>query len=52
MELWFAHGNNTRWLLALYIYEDKLHFAVAQIEKLHIISSKKKTFLSEQLFTI
>jgi len=44
-----AHGNNTNGY-SLYIYEDKLHFAVAQDEKLTIISSKKD--LPEEQFTI
>jgi putative membrane-bound dehydrogenase-like protein len=44
-----AHGNNTNGY-SLYIYEDKLHFAVAQDEKLTIISSKKE--LPEEQFTI
>jgi putative membrane-bound dehydrogenase-like protein len=44
-----AHGNNTNGY-SLYIYEDALHFAVAQDEKLKIISSKKA--LPEEQFTI
>ncbi|WP_075352690.1 PVC-type heme-binding CxxCH protein [Algoriphagus marinus] len=44
-----AHGNNTNGY-SLYIYEDALHFAVAQNEKLTIISSKKA--LPEEQFTI
>jgi putative membrane-bound dehydrogenase-like protein len=44
-----AHGNNTNGY-SLYIYEDALHFAVAQDEKLTIISSKKA--LPEEQFTI
>jgi putative membrane-bound dehydrogenase-like protein len=44
-----AHGNNTNGY-SLYIYEDKLHFAVAQDEKLTIISSKKG--LPEEQFII
>lgn len=44
-----AHGNNTNGY-SLYIYEDALHFAVAQEEKLTIISSKKA--LPEEQFTI
>ncbi|OOG73658.1 PVC-type heme-binding CxxCH protein [Algoriphagus sp. A40] len=44
-----AHGNNTNGY-SLYIFEDALHFAVAQDEKLTIISTKKP--LPEEQFTI
>ncbi|WP_103925187.1 PVC-type heme-binding CxxCH protein [Algoriphagus boritolerans] len=44
-----AHGNGTNGY-SLYIFEDKLHFAVAQDEKLTLISSKKG--LPEEQFTI
>ncbi|MFC5190826.1 PVC-type heme-binding CxxCH protein [Algoriphagus aquatilis] len=44
-----AQGNNTNGY-SLYIYQDALHFAVAQDEKLTILSSKKA--LPEEQFTI
>lgn len=44
-----ASGNNTNGY-SLYIYEDALHFAVAQDEKLTIISTKKP--LPEEQFII
>ncbi len=44
-----AQGNNTNGY-SLYIYEDALHFAVAQDEKLTILSTKKG--LPEEQFTI
>ena len=44
-----AQGNNTNGY-SLYIYQDALHFAVAQDEKLTILSSKKN--LPEEQFTI
>ena len=44
-----AQGNNTNGY-SLYIHEDALHFAVAQNEKLTILSSKKD--LPEEQFTI
>lgn len=44
-----AQGNNTNGY-SLYIHENALHFAVAQDEKLTIISSKKD--LPEEQFTI
>src|SRR5690606_3523512 len=44
-----AQGNNTNGY-SLYNHEDALHFAVAQDEKLTIISSKKD--LAEEQFTI
>lgn len=44
-----AHGNNTNGY-SLYIFEDALHFAVAQDEKLSLISTKKP--LPEEQFTI
>jgi putative membrane-bound dehydrogenase-like protein len=44
-----AQGNNTNGY-SLYIYQDALHFAVAQDEKLTILSSKKG--LPEVQFTI
>ena len=44
-----ANGNNTNGY-SLYIFEDALHFAVAQDEKLTIISTKKA--LPEEQFTV
>lgn len=44
-----AQGNNTNGY-SLYIYQDALHFAVAQDEKLTILTSKKP--LPEEQFTI
>lgn len=44
-----AHGNNANGY-SLYIHEDALHFAVAQDEKLTILSSKK--YLPEEQFVI
>lgn len=44
-----AHGNSTNGY-SLYIYQDALHFAVAQDDQLKIISSKKN--LPEEQFTI
>lgn len=43
-----AHGNNVNGY-SLYIYQDALHFAVAQNEQLKIISSKKN-LPAEQFF--